>query len=1031
MDPSFSTESSIAGANSETTTRLLRSIEQAAALLPSQGPITAFVFLNTLQALETLPFDEGVQKGARLFGCEPYLREQVYREKLIQDRIHLADLALSLRRDLKDHADKIVAGLSTRHALRLAMLQYNLRTAPTEELRWFVAETDALKKIRPDAPSSLREKFLIDTKHWVMRDLRIRGRNSGQDGSNGVNQHLPVEALIERFGRSSIEEWSPATWEAFSLQALWRVCRNGIFGVAPAVESAPPPHRHRDFLLQATQFDTDSLVHPVLIRFCAAFADQGFANWSLPYRDAGLFASFLKIYQQPHGPPDEWITALPAELTRIQQSKITPTESMLESLELLGVPPEEWDDYLVETLLALRGWAGLIRQLEVRPDRQAISALPGSLVEFLAVRLILERLALRYVAKASLNFTGPLCDLRMVASTRIQRLTVPSVEQRAFQIFQLAQVLGWSPHALNRLKPHDWSELIHEMEVFTSMERRRIFHQAFERHLRAQTLDAIHVHCRTRRERVASPRFQSVYCIDTREESFRRHLEEVCPEAETFGVAGFFNISMYYKGVADAHFAALCPIVIRPRHWITEEVDAALEAQNLRRAKTRKVLGRASHNMHVRSRSITGGALLTASFGVLASIPLVARVLFPRLVSRIRRQASRFVEPPEATRLHLERKSPVPSPSADGIGFTVEEMATIGERILRDIGLTSNFAPIVIFFGHGSDCLNNPHKSCYDCGACSGGAGAPNARALAAMLNDHRVRDLIRRNGVTIPADTRFIGGLHNTCNDTLTFYDCDRIPEALRGDFEFAKRKLDETCERNAHERCRRFRSAPLDLSFAAAHRHVEGRAEDLAQTRPEFGNASNAICFVGRRERLRGLFLDRRCFLQSYDPDSDDDDCQILGRILSAVVPVCSGINLQYFFSAIDSPGWGCGTKLPHNITSLMGVMDGSSSDLRTGLPWQGVEIHEPVRLLTLIETTPDRIRKIMARSEVVRNIVHNGWIQLALLEKDSNSILVYRGDEFHQYDPGIEELPKAKSSVDWYRGWRDHLGFAQIEA
>ena len=1006
-------------------------MEHAASLLPSQGPITAFVFLNTLQALENTPFDEGVQKGARLFGCEPYLTEQVYREKLAQDRIHLDDLALALRRDLKDQADHVIAGLSTRHQIRLAMLQYNLRTAPTEELQWFVAETDALKQLRSDAPSSVRERFLIDTKHWVMRDLRVRLNGKGRGRDNRPKQPLPVEELIERFGRSSIEQWSPATWAAFSLQALWRICRNGIFGVAPAVESALPLHRHRDFLLNATETDTDSLVHPVLIRFCAAFADQGFANWSLPLRDDGFFSSFLTIYRQPNGHPDEWMQPLPAELARIQDSEMSPTESVLESLELLGVPRDEWDDYIVASLLALRGWAGLIWQLEARPDRQAISATPGSLLQFLAVRLILERFALTFVAKKSLAFDGPLRDLRTIAATKFPRLILPSVEQRAFLIFQLAQVLGWSPPALNRLNPHDWGELIHEIEMFTSMERRRIFHQAFERHLRAQTLDAIHVHCKVKRDRVVSPRFQSVYCIDTREESFRRHLEETCPEAETFGAAGFFSVPMYYKGLADAHFAALCPIVIRPQHWITEEVDATLEAENLRRAKTRKVLGRASHNMHVRSRSITGGAVLTASLGVLASIPLVARVLFPRLVSRIRRQASRFVEPPQSTRLRLERKSPTAGPTGDGIGFTVDEMATIGERILRDIGLTSGFAPLVFFFGHGSYCLNNPHKSCYDCGACSGSAGSPNARALAAMLNDPRIREIIRSRGVDIPSGTHFLGGLHNTCNDTLTFYDCDRLPESHRAEFEFAKSKLEETCERNAHERCRRFQSAPLDLSFAAAHRHVEGRAEDLAQTRPEFGNASNAICFVGRRQRLRGLYLDRRCFLHSYDPNADDEECNILGRILGAVVPVCSGINLQYFFSYIDSPGWGCGTKLPHNITSLMGVMDGSASDLRTGLPWQGVEIHEPVRLLIIIETTPDGIRKIMARSEVVRNIIHNGWVQLALLDKDTNDILVYREDEFHKYDPSIEELPTAQSSVDWYRGWREHLGFAQIEA
>ncbi len=1016
--------------DADTAAELKRLVERAAALLPSQGPITAFVFLNTLQALEDTPFDEGVQRGAQLFGCQPYLTEDIFRDKLAQDRIHLDDLALALRRDLKEDADVVIGSVVTRHQLRLAMLQYPLRTGPTEELQWFVAETDALTKLRAEAPTAVHDRFLIETKRWVMRDLRMKLVPNGTNSSPS-DHPLPLVELIERFGKSSIERWSPATWEAFSLQALWRISRNGIFGVAPSIEPRPKLIRHRDVLHEAAEFDTDSLVHPILIRFCAAFADQGFANWSLPHRDDGIFKSFLAIYREPHGPPDEWIYPLSAELSRIEQAQLTATDSLAESLQMLGVPRNEWNDFITASLLALRGWAGLIWQLEVRPDRQALSATSGSLLEFLAVRLILERLALSHAASELLGFTGPLSEMRQVAGSTLPKDSHSSVEQRAFQIFQLAQVLGWSPAMLDRLRPSDWSELIHEIESFTSMERRRIFHQAFERHLRAQTLDAVSVHCKEAPRPTAPPRFQSVYCIDTREESFRRHLEEVCPEAETFGAAGFFSVPMYYKGVADAHYAALCPIVILPQHWITEEVDAALEAEHLRRAKTRRVLGTASHSVHVRSRSITGGALLTASLGVLASVPLVARVLFPRLTSRIRRRASRFVQPPQVTRLRLERTAEAPGATGDGIGFSVAEMATMGERLLRDIGLTSGFARIVMFFGHGSFCLNNPHKSCYDCGACSGSAGAPNARALAAILNDARVREIVASRGLSIPNDVHFIGGLHNTCNDSLTFYDLDRLPETHRADFEFAREKLDEACERNAHERCRRFQSAPLDLSFAAARRHVEGRSEDLAQTRPEFGNASNAICFVGRRARTRGLYLDRRCFMHSYDPESDDDQCTILARILGAVIPVCSGINLQYFFSYIDSPGWGCGTKLPHNITSLMGVMDGAASDLRPGLPWQGVEIHEPVRLLMVIETTPDGIRQIMSRSEPVRNIIKNGWVQLALLDANSNKILVYREDEFHVYEPSITELPKAPSSVDWYRGWREHLGFAQIES
>src|SRR5205823_7058562 len=123
---------------------------------------------------------------------------------------------------------------------------------------------------------------------------------------------------------------------------------------------------------------------------------------------------------------------------------------------------------------------------------------------------------------------------------------------------------------------------------------------------------------------------------------------------------------------------------------------------------------------------------------------------------------------------------------------------------------------------------------------------------------------------------------------------------------------------ERNAHERCRRFQSAPLTISFEEARKHVEERAEDLAQVRPEWGHATNAICYVGRRARTRGLFLDRRAFLTSYDSTQDDADATVLTRTLQAVFPVCGGISLEYYFSHVDPTGYGCGTKLPHNITS-----------------------------------------------------------------------------------------------------------------
>lgn len=1026
---------SLHGKNSAQLDELRAAIDRAGELLPAQGPITAFVFLNTLQAFEDLPFDEGVQTGGRLFGCHPYLPEERYREKFARGRITPDDLTAVLRDDLGETAETTIAGLTTRLRLRQMMLQYPLRTGPTAELRWFVAETDSLTRVRAETPLEIKTLLAEETKRWVMRDYfgQRGGTHPAPAGNAPLAFNSPINELVadllEKYDLAKIESWDDATWETVALQTLWRICRLGVECASPSVPSPAPQVRHRDLLLALTGQDSDELVHEALIRFCAAFSDQGFAIWELPEREAGFYQAFHAVYSGPAGPLDRWLRPLPDELQRIAAAGFSPLESIAESLELLGIPQAEHAEYLTHTMLALRGWASTLRQMEVRGDRVPLPAPAGTLVEFIAVRLLLERLAVQYLARQDLAYHGSLEDLRDELRKNASPAEPPSADQRAFLIFQLAQVLGWYPHIIFQLHYFEWSELLREIDAFDGLERRRILHSAFERNYRGTALDAFSIHMQRPVRRVPHPRFQLVCCIDTREESFRRHLEEAAPQSETFGAAGFYGVAMYYRGVADAHFATLCPIVIRPQHWVVEKVVLSLLDQHERRAKTRKALGTASHSLHLGSRSIAGGALLTAGVGILASIPLVARVLFPGLTSRIRKHAGRFVEPPPVTRLKLERTADPPGPDDDHIGFSVTEMADRGERMLRDIGLTSNLARLVVFLGHGSFCLNNPHKSAYDCGACSGGAGGPNARALAAMLNDPRVREILTQRGLKIPRDTCFLGGLHNTCNDTVSFLDLDLLPLTHQHDFEYLRETLEEACQRNAHERCRRFDSAPLDLTLTGARQHVAVRSEDLAQTRPEFGNATNAVCFVGRRERARGMYLDRRCFQHSYDPTLDDAEYSILARILAAVVPVCQGINLQYFFSYIDSPGWGSGTKLPHNITSLMGVMDGAESDLRLGLPWQGVEIHEPMRLLFIIESTPAGMRLIMERNTAIGKILGNGWAQLAVLDPHSAELKLFQKGEFLPYVPERRALPQVGSSQDWYRGWRAHLGFAQI--
>lgn len=1050
---------SSANPSPENLERLRVAISNAASLLPAQGPITAFVFLNTLEAFEHVPFDEGVRRGGRLFGCQPYWTEDRYHKAIETGRITLDDVEGELLNYLGETATESIGGTCKRIDLFRTMLLHPIAKATAEELRWFVAETDALRHIRAEATPATRDRFLEETRTWAIshaseasggtpaesftdrvysHDIaeRVNGTIAAADSDNATADRAAsrfqttVGDLFVRFGADAVQEWDRSDWEAFSLQALWRVCRDGVHRRRAMPPAPMPLLRHRDVLLAATKIDMDEWIADPLIKFCAAFTDQGFARWKLPLREVGFFEAFSQLYRSGNGPLPIWMEKLPEALASISERRLTPLESAAESLQLLGVPPIEWEDFLPATILALKGWAGTLWQMEVRGDRVAKDVPAGTLVEFVAVRLLLKRLAAEHIARARMHWNGPLAELRHHAWYEASKAKPYKVEPLAFQVFQLAQLLGWTPPFLFELSDFQWSALLGEIERFSSYERRKVMHHAFERNYHIRALDAIAIHATSAKPTPPTPKFQAVFCIDTREESFRRHLEETAPEFETFGAPGFYGIPMYFRGVADATFTTLCPIVVRPKHWVTEEVVYSLVEAHKQRSQTRRVLGKASHEVHQGTFTAPFGAVLTGSLGVLASIPLIARVLFPRWTSRILETMNAFVEPPPVTRLVIEREGETPSKDEDGIGFSVEEMATMGENLLRQIGLTSNFARLVMFFGHGSFCLNNPHKSCYDCGACSGSIGGPNARALAVILNDPRIRSILASRGLSIPSETVFIGGWHNTTADAIIFSDLDLLPRRYLKHFDEARALLAQACERNAHERCRRFDSAPLDQSPEEALQHVEGRSQDLAQTRPEFGNATNGMVVVGRRLTTRGLYMDRRCFMQSYDPYQDDEDGTTLGKILSAVVPVCSGINLQYYFSTIDSAGWGSGTKLPHNVTSLLGVMDGSASDLRSGLPWQGVEIHEPLRLMLFLETRPEVIERIMKRNAQVERIIRNEWMRLALIDPDTGAVTTYREGKYLPYRPTKTRLPSTPSSLDWYRGRREHLGFARLE-
>ncbi len=1002
--------------------QIRQQVEHAAHLLPTQGPLEVFIHHNTLHALENLPFHDAVKVGYTRFGAEPYLPEQEYRSLLQDGRIQDDDLEAVVIEDLSEQNHKWIDGLGTREQVRLTMLRHPLHVGPDAELRWIVAETDALDRFRPEVSQEPRLRVLAGTRTWIQDSL-----------ANDSNLPDELTELFSKFGRNT-SKWNDAAWESLTLHLLWWACRNGVRS-CPVAPNPANSLRPRDMLLHATGHDIDRYVDDVLIRFCIAFTDQGYSDWILPNRNEGFFESFLTLYSDRSPGLSRWMRGLSEELTNLSRNGTTPDESIEASLRELEIAETDQQEFITQSLMTLRGWAGMIWQLESGVDWVVHSIPKGSLVGMLAAQLILEKHAIRHIGEDQFGETESIPAILQSARESLTQQTPLNVERRAFLLFQTAQMLGWQPQQLMSLSKVEWQQLSEEIDSFSGIERRRIYHEAYERKYRHAALDAFATHA-SRRKSIAAPwgsqrpKFQIATCLDDREESFRRHLEEIQPLCETFGVAGFFAIAIYYRGATDGFYKPLCPAVITPDHYVQEDVGYTFEGVHRERAELRRKIGLARRAFHTRSRTFLGG-IAAGIVGSLATVPLVARVLFPHLTSRIRRRFGSLLQPPPVTKLQLERYADDPGPENGHIGFTIDEMANVVVRLLQDMGVTTPnaFSRMFIICGHGSSSLNNPHESAYCCGACAGKRGGPNARAFAQMANDWRVRAKVASQGIKIPDDTVFVGAYHNTCDDSVVFYDLDRLPGSHRDDFESARESIENARRRNAHERCRRFDSAPLSLTPDEALRHVEGRAQDISQVRPEYNHATNTLCVVGRRDWTRGLYMDRRAFVTTYDPTQDDAEHSILLRILAAAIPVCAGINLEYYFSRVDTTTYGSGSKLPHNIASLLGVMEGTSSDLRTGLYQQMVEIHEPLRILFVIETTPEAMLSIIERNETIGRLCRGSWVHLATIDPETSKIQIYRNGEFEAYETNGNELSVADSSLACYQGSRDHLPFTSI--
>ncbi len=511
----------------------------------------------------------------------------------------------------------------------------------------------------------------------------------------------------------------------------------------------------------------------------------------------------------------------------------------------------------------------------------------------------------------------------------------------------------------------------------TGTEAAAVWHDAYERVVHDELLAAIAEGSEVARN-PAAPLAQVVCCIDVRSEGLRRQLEAVGPY-ETFGYAGFFGLAARFASLGasiDGPGATdQFPVLVSSTTQLIEQPAEGAEAtrradRELARLRTAAAIddGWRAAKYH----PIAPLALAEAAGWVAAPVA-AARTGAPRLTAWI------------TDRLPAGRRSAALT-EYDRTHLAIEDQAEVVLGVLR-LGLVDDHrgrprppATLVVLCGHTSTVDNNPFESGLTCGACGGNGGGPNARAVAAMGNDPAVRACLAERDVVVPDSTWFVAVEHDTATDIVEVLDQHLVPTSFRGALDRLRSDLTTAGRAAAADRAR---SLPGIGSSNDQVRAVRRRGRDWAEPVAELALAGNMAFVVGPRTMTAGLDLGRRVFLHSYEASTDPDG-SVLAGILTAPLVVAQWINAQYYFSTTDPEIFGAGSKAVHNVVGDVGVLSGPGGDLRRGLAIQSVRagdtlLHEPVRLMTVVQGSCAHIDAALADSEVLQRLVAHEWIHL----------------------------------------------------
>lgn len=691
---------------------------------------------------------------------------------------------------------------------------------------------------------------------------------------------------------------------------------------------------------------------------CAAYFDQHQAQW-LPDRTQGLYNFWRDTLQHDHG--IGMLMGLPGIHTAIASLPKTSTEAEAWVMQQLNLPRETWADYLEAVLLTVNGWASWCAYLAWQA--KLAQQHDDHLRELLAIRMAWGALLLQVADNRSTQYAfSTVQNAWKHADTALQEAQDALLID---EVWQIALEAGYQRDLAQRLLEPSIPEQKHSDRSVT---------------------------------------VQAAFCIDVRSEPMRRALEAAHPSLETIGCAGFFGMPIAYSPLGTTIQQPQLPGLLAPSLQVTDTIHSQEMSSDQAVRLEQRLKQTRQTRLHLMDQwqavnHWPGSAFSFVEAAGIGYLGKLGRWLIPGKKPRSTNTVAGIPV----------RYQSMCRPQLTGVSLT--QQVALAERVLTSLGLTQHIAPLVLLVGHGSQSVNNAHASGLDCGACCGQTGEVNARSLAMMLNEPNVRKGLSDKGIVIPDTTWFVAALHNTTTDEIEGFDLDLLPQAVREQWDELAPVFGKAGDQVRKERAHRLGLDRLEADHTRLER-LQQRANDGAQTRPEWGLAGNAAFLIAPRHKTRHCSLQGRSFLHDYDADQDPQGV-LLEQLMTAPMLVTHWINWQYHASMCDPQRLGSGNKLLHNVVGgTLGVFEGNGGDLRIGLSRQSLHdgsqwVHEPLRLTVIIDAPKERIQAIIERHAVLQHLINNHWLYV-----------------WHLSDNGFQSYEKGLWSIAMKNRTAEHL-------